>query len=262
MVGRFLDGCVVGSLALGLGLYFSGHEGVLGVGKAIQRDERRIARETKLKWTLYGQGYFSRRHGLYFLENGFLHVYGELTTNPDQRPDGQANVAMTDESSVQEEGERYLHEVYGLENGKWEKKLEGFSRRPVQYLDFGSCDVGDELDLERPDIALAFRAWPGTKMKIKNVTEFPQGYAAVVYSEIPGEKGIAYGPEDRTLQVALLVRSKPGWRLVDGIDGTMQPGYFCGIRTLSAVEDGAVHPVFLMFSVQGDFSVLNSYILD
>jgi hypothetical protein len=128
MVGRFLDCCVVGSLALGLGLYFPGHEGVLGVGKAIQRDERRIARETKLKWTLYGQGYFSRRHGLYFLENGFLHVYGELTTNPDQRPDGQANVAMTDESSVQEEGERYLHEVYGLENGKWEKKLEGFSR--------------------------------------------------------------------------------------------------------------------------------------
>lgn len=260
MRGKYLACCLAALLVSGYGQPFAGGETLPDAIQTNRGDGRQGAGGTKLKWTMYGQGYFSRRHGLFFLENGRLHVYGELTATRAQGT--KSTTAAPDDLKLGKKREPYLHEIYDLVNGKWELKQKEFSQRPVQYLDFGSCDGRDEIDLERPDISVAFRPWPGTKIKIKNVTEFPQGYAAVVYSEIPREQGITYGPEDRTLQVALLERSKPDWRLVDGIEGTMQPGYFCGTRTLSATQDGAVHPVFLLFSVQGDFTVLNSYVLD
>src|SRR6202166_3874066 len=198
MRGKYLACCLA---ALLLGVHcFSRTEAVLRANQTNRSSERGYTSGTDLKWTLYGQGFFSRRHGLFFLENGRLHVYGELTAG------------TTGEARLQEKRGTYSHEVYDLMNGLWEKKLEEFSERQAHYLDSGSCDARDEVDLQRPDITLALRPWPGTKMKIKNVTEFPQGYAAVVYSKIPKEKAIAYKPDDRTLQVALLVRSKSGWR--------------------------------------------------
>lgn len=262
MPGKYLAYCLGALLFAGHWLAFSKSEAIFGAGQTNQSDEPPSTSGAKAKWTLYGQGYFSRRHGMFFLENGRLHVYGELTASSGQHANSTGSRGVTDQLKLEGKHGPYTHEIYELVNGTWEKKLEEFSERPVHYLDFGSCDAQDEIDLERPDITTAFRPWPGTKMKIKNVTEFPEGYAAVVYSKVPSKKGISYGPQDRTLQVALLVQSEPGWRLVDGIEGTMQPGYFCGTQTLSAREDGAIHPVFLLFSVQGDFSVLKSYILD
>src|SRR5260370_11580947 len=204
MPGKYLACCFMGLSALGHPVLFAGRDALLGASQTDHRNEPRTKTGSNLRWTLYGQGYFSRRHGMFFLENDHLHVYGEVTAVADTT------------GKVELQGQRwpYSHEIYDLINGKWEKKLEELSQRPVHYLDFGPCDARDEIDLKRPDIAQAFRPWPGTTMKIKNVTEFPGGYAAVVYSEIPRAEGVSYGPEGRTMQVTLLALKEPGARLV------------------------------------------------
>jgi hypothetical protein len=227
-----------------------------------QTSQRPDAEQAKRTWTLSNQGHFSRLHGLFFLENARLHVYGGIETARNPQTGQMEPSHLDDALRLRWRGEPYWHEIYDLVNGKWEKTEQEFSQRPEHYLDFHLCDQRDGIDIENASIKKAFWPWPGTQIKIKDVTKFPPVYATVVYSGIPKEKGVAYRPGDRTLDVALVVHGKGGWRLLDGIDSTGPPVRFCGTKTLSASEDGQEHPVLLLLSVQGDFNVLDSYILD
>src|SRR5208337_130235 len=99
--GKYLA-CGLGALLFaGPWLAFSKSEAICGASQTNQGGERRSTSGTWLKWTLYGQGYFSRRHGMFFLENGRLHVYSELTASSGQQANSTGSMGVTDQLKLE-----------------------------------------------------------------------------------------------------------------------------------------------------------------
>jgi hypothetical protein len=223
---------------------------------------------TKQQLQLFGNGWFQELHGFFLLEGDRLHVYRALPThlNPTTRkfePSPEDN-----ELKPLWKGEPYYHETYKLEDGEWVPKMWGvpnspdrreFSQSPQRYLDFGACDTNDEIDLPNPQIRRAL--WPA--IKIKKITEF-QGYAAVVFSGPPRpENGRRYGPSDRSLHVAFLVRGRRSWLATEGRSiVAITSKYFCGTRTLFSPRGEETRPVLLIFSRHGQYDQLDSYVVE
>lgn len=217
---------------------------------------------------LFSNGYFQALHGYYLLEGEKLHVYRALPSVLNPKTHKLELSPEDDELKPLWRGEPYYHESYILDDGEWVPKMwdssdtrgkREFSQPPTQYLEFGACDEHDRITL--PDVK--FKRELGRGVKIKDIVK-SDGYAAVVYSanpDMPTCLKSPYQPSDRLILASLFARHGEGWDFIRDSRGSCMPRRFCGTRALVTQVGGQSRFVLLVFSIAGEYSELDSYVL-
>ncbi len=205
----------------------------------------RPPRALQQEWTLRSTGGFDSLEGLFSAEGGQLDVYsyGEepVRLSPNT---GMPKYSSADDWPPAPKRKPFYHEVYDLVNGEWVRKLKGFSGAPDKYLDFGSCDRANHLDVA---IEENMRVELPSAIKVKAIHKFP-GYAAVVYSE-PSQDPLDVLHHYPPIEVDLLVPDEGGWRVAHSQEAD-EYGYFCGTTAFStSLANGETAEVLLVFSV-------------
>src|SRR5712692_3421440 len=213
------------------------------------------------EWTLRSTGGFLATQGVFDAKDGRLDVYSHGEEPDRLNPNtGMPEYSSADDWPPAPKRKPFYHEVYYLVNGEWVRKLKEFSGSPDKYLDFGSCDRADHLDLPTEK---EIREELPSPIKVKAIHKFP-GYAAVVYTEPPEESSdvLHHFPP---IEVDLLVPDQGGWRVADSQE-TDEYGYFCGTTTFSTtLTNGEPATVLLVYSVDpgnyDDYYGVRSYIV-
>jgi hypothetical protein len=142
----------------------------------------------------------TERHQVTFEQNGFF--YGEEQYYVVVPP-----VIHVFDPVWPEKPEKYRHEVFHIENGKWIKTIGKPTSKPKLFLAEDLCDTDNRLDL--PSGPLRNGLPPG--VRIKDI-EHHLDYAIVIYSDTPTQA------EWYSLRAALMRKDeRNGWRAVETI---------------------------------------------
>jgi hypothetical protein len=217
---------------------------------------------------LFINGYFPALHGYFFLDGEKLHIYRALPSVLNPTGGNWEPSPEDDELKNLWKGEPYYHEMYELDEGEWVPKMWGssdtrgkreFTQAPKQYLNFGSCDDRDQIDLS----GSAVKRELGSTIRLKDIIE-SDDYTEAVYSETPNRaaRPRRYDPLDRSIAVALLAQRGKRLEFTGDSRSLCSDCKFCGTRSILTKRDGKTRLVLLVFSVSGEYTRLDSYVLD